>query len=67
MTAGAVVRPRTGTHRLALPTSACLKRKRDKLHRCLTADFDSQKVKWIEAGIEHLDRNIEREEIDEER
>ena len=49
------------------PTSAYLKRKRDKLRRWLTAGFDSQTVQWIEAEIEHLDRSIEREEIDEER
>jgi hypothetical protein len=49
------------------PTSAYLKRKRDKLRRWLAAGFDSQIVQWIEAEIEHLDRSIEREEIDEER
>jgi hypothetical protein len=49
------------------PTSAYLKRKRDKLRHWLASGFDGQTVQWIEAEIEHLDRNIEREEIDEER
>lgn len=49
------------------PTSVYLKRKRDKLRRWLAAGFDNQTMQWIEAEIEHLDRSIEREEIDEER
>lgn len=49
------------------PTSAYLKRKRDKLRRWLAAGFDSQTIQWIEVEIEDLDRRIEREEIDEER
>ena len=49
------------------PTSAYLKRKREKLRRWLAAGFDNQAMQWIEAEIEDLDRRVEREEIDEER
>ncbi len=49
------------------PTSAYLKRKREKFRRWLAAGFDYEITQWIESEIEYLDRNIEREEIDEER
>lgn len=49
------------------PTSAYLKRKRDKFRRWLAAGFGIDIMRWIEAEIEYLDRKIEREEIDEER
>lgn len=49
------------------PTSAYLKRKREKFRRWLAAGFEIEMSQWIEAEIEYLDRNIEREEIDEER
>jgi hypothetical protein len=49
------------------PTSAHLKRKREKFRRWLAAGFEIEISQWIEAEIEYLDRNIEREEIDEER
>ncbi len=48
-------------------TSAYLKRKREKFRRWLAAGFETEITQWIEAEIESLDRNIEREEIDEER
>jgi hypothetical protein len=49
------------------PTSAYLKRKREKLRRWLSAGFEIEVTQWIEREIEYLDRNIEREEINEER
>jgi hypothetical protein len=49
------------------PTSAYLKRKRDKFRRWLAAGFEIEVTQWIESEIEYLDRNIEQEEIDEER
>lgn len=49
------------------PTSVYLKRKREKFRRWLAAGFDIEITQWIDAEIEYLDRNIEREEIDEER
>lgn len=49
------------------PTSAYLKRKREKFRRWLAAGFDYEITHWIETEIEYLDRNIEREEINEER
>ncbi len=49
------------------PTSAYLKRKREKFRRWLAAGFDYEITQWIESEIEYLDRNIEREEINEER
>ncbi|AJP48077.1 hypothetical protein PG1C_05585 [Rugosibacter aromaticivorans] len=49
------------------PTSAYLKRKREKFRRWLAGGFEIEITQWIEAEIECLDRNIEREEIDEER
>jgi len=49
------------------PTSAYLKRKREKFRRWLAVGFEIEITQWIEAEIECLDRNIEREEIDEER
>lgn len=49
------------------PTNAHLKRKREKFRQWLAAGFDSEVTQWIESEIEYLDRNIEREEINEER
>jgi len=49
------------------PTSVYLKRKREKFRRWLAAGFDYEITQWIESEIEYLDRNIEREEINEER
>jgi hypothetical protein len=49
------------------PTSAYLKRKRDKFRRWLAAGFDVEVTRWIEGEIEYLDRYIEQEEINEER
>jgi hypothetical protein len=49
------------------PESAYLKRKRDKLRRWLAAGFAMEITQWIEAEVGHLDRNIEREEMNEER
>jgi hypothetical protein len=49
------------------PPSQHLKHKRDILRRWLAAGFDFQVVQWIETEIERLDREIQREEINEER
>jgi len=49
------------------PTSAYLKRKRDKFRRWLGAGFEIEVTQWIETEIEYLDQNIEREETQEER
>ncbi len=49
------------------PTSIHLKRKRDKFRRWLGAGFELEVIQWIEHEIEYLDRDIEREEINEER
>jgi len=49
------------------PTSEHLKRKREKLRRWLAAGFEVEVTQWIENEIENLERNIEREEINEER
>lgn len=49
------------------PTSVYLKRKREKFRRWLAAGFESEVTRWIETEIEYLDRNIESEEINEER
>lgn len=49
------------------PTSAHLKRKREKFRRWLAAGFEIEITQWIESEIEYLDRDIEREEIGEER
>lgn len=49
------------------PTSAYLKRKRDKFRQWLAAGFEVEITQWIESEIEYLDRRIEQEEIDEER
>jgi len=49
------------------PTSAYLKRKRDKFRRWLAAGFEIEITQWIEAEIEDLDQDIERAEINEER
>lgn len=44
-----------------------LKHRRDILRRWLAAGFDFQVAQWIETEIERLDREIQREEINEER
>lgn len=49
------------------PTSQHLKQQRDILRRWLAAGFDFRVAQWIEAEIERLDREIQREEINEER
>lgn len=49
------------------PTSAYLKRKRDKLRTWLAAGFGIEVTQWIENEVEYLDRRIEHEEINEER
>ena len=49
------------------PTSAYLKRKRDKLRRWLASGYDHQTTQWIESEIDYLDKQIEDEEIKEER
>jgi hypothetical protein len=49
------------------PTSAYLKRKRDKFRGWLAAGFETEVVQWIESELEYLDRSIEDEEINEER
>ena len=49
------------------PTSAYLKRKREKFRQWLAAGFEIEITQWIEAEIDYLDQRIEREEIDEER
>lgn len=49
------------------PTIDYLKRKRDKFRQWLAAGFEAEVTQWIEAEIESLDRDIQREEIDEER
>lgn len=49
------------------PTSLHLKRKRDKLRDWLTRGFGFEVTQWIEAELEYIDKNIEREEIAEER
>ncbi|MCW5649732.1 MAG: hypothetical protein KIS62_08305 [Ramlibacter sp.] len=48
-------------------TTAYLKRKRERLRRWLASGFESEVTQWIESEIEGLDRNIEREEMEEER
>lgn len=48
-------------------TSAYLKRKRENLRRWLSAGFEIEVTQWVEREIEYLDRNIDREEINEER
>lgn len=49
------------------PTSAYLKRKRERFRRWLAAGFEIEITHWIEVEIEYLDQRIEREEINEER
>lgn len=49
------------------PTSAYLRRRREKLRQWLAAGFEIEVMQWIEEEIEYFDRNIEREEINEER
>ena len=49
------------------PMSQHLKHQQDILRHWLAAGFDFPVVQWIEAEIERLDREIQREEINEER
>ena len=49
------------------PTSLHLKRKREKLRDWLTRGFAFEVNQWIESELEYIDKNIEREEIAEER
>jgi len=49
------------------PTSLHLKRKREKLRDWLTRGFVFEVTQWIESELEYIDKNIEREEIAEER
>jgi len=49
------------------PTSLHLKRKREKLRDWLTHGFEFEVTQWIESELEYIDKNIEREEIAEER
>jgi hypothetical protein len=49
------------------PTSMYLKRQRDKFRKWLAMGFEFEVLQWLEREIEYLDRQIEREEIDEER
>ncbi|MCX7155715.1 MAG: hypothetical protein NTW45_04635, partial [Rhodocyclales bacterium] len=49
------------------PTSLHLKRKREKLRDWLTHGFEFEVTQWIEAELEYIDKDIEREEIAEER
>lgn len=49
------------------PTSAYLKRKRDRFRQWLAAGFEVEITQWIDSEIEYLDQRIVQEEIDEER
>jgi len=49
------------------PASAHLRQKRERCRRWLATGFEIEITQWIEAEIESLDRDIAREEIDEER
>jgi hypothetical protein len=49
------------------PTSVYLKKKRERLRGWLAAGFEIGVIQWIEAEIDYLDKDIEREEINEER
>ena len=49
------------------PTSEYLKRKRDRFRGWLSADFHFEVIQWIASEIEYLDKEIELEEIQEER
>lgn len=49
------------------PTSAHYRQKREGFRRWLASDFDAKVVRWIECEIELLDRQIEEEEVIEER
>ena len=49
------------------PTSLHLKKKRSKLRDWLSGGFDFEVNQWIESELEYIDKNIEREEISEER
>ncbi|MEI7950964.1 MAG: hypothetical protein WCI66_12105, partial [Gammaproteobacteria bacterium] len=49
------------------PTSAHLRREREKLRKWLSHGYEIEVVQRIESEIEYLDRRIEDEEIQEER
>ena len=49
------------------PTSAYLKRRRDKFRSWLASGFTSEVIQWIERELNDLDKNIEGAEISEER
>ena len=49
------------------PTSLHLKKKREKLRDWLTRGSGFAVTQWIESELENIDKNIEREEIAEER
>lgn len=49
------------------PTSLHLKRKREILRDWLTRGFGFEVTQWIESELEYIDKNIESEEIAEER
>ena len=49
------------------PASAYYKRKRARLRQWLATGFEPEIIQWIETEIDYIDRDIEREEINEER
>ncbi|MEO8101613.1 MAG: hypothetical protein ABI790_03755 [Betaproteobacteria bacterium] len=49
------------------PTSVYLKKRRDKFRTWVSANFSYEVTRWLESEIDSLDRQIKREEIDEER
>jgi hypothetical protein len=49
------------------PTSLHLKKKREKLRNWLTQGSGFEVTQWIESELEYIEKNIEREEIAEER
>lgn len=49
------------------PTSLHLRKQRDQLRKWLGSGFEMEVTHWIESQIEFLDRQIEHEEITEER
>ena len=49
------------------PSSLHLKKKRGRLRDWLSGGFDFEVNQWIESELEYIDKNIEREEISEER
>ena len=49
------------------PTSAYLKRRRDKFRSWLASGFSPEVIQWIERELDYLDKEIERANIEEER